>query len=144
MPKTVSVRLVGRIRNYMQAVLGGKLRAASALVALALSPGLSGCILGSERPELSLDMSATYRAAPRGDADAAVPVLDWWRGFRSSELTALMEAAQVHNLDIAVAVAQIVQADAEVGVSGAPLRSEERRVGKECVSLCRSRWSPYH
>src|SRR3546814_3623473 len=24
-----------------------------------------------------------------------------------------------------------------------PLRSEERRVGKECVSTCRSRWSPY-
>ena len=23
-------------------------------------------------------------------------------------------------------------------------RSEERRVGKECVRLCRSRWSPYH
>src|SRR3546814_18767685 len=28
---------------------------------------------------------------------------------------------------------------------GVPLlRSEERRVGKECVSTCRSRWSPYH
>src|SRR3546814_12200014 len=26
----------------------------------------------------------------------------------------------------------------------ADLRSEERRVGKECVSTCRSRWSPYH
>src|SRR3546814_7927184 len=26
----------------------------------------------------------------------------------------------------------------------AKLRSEERRVGKECVSTCRSRWSPYH
>src|SRR3546814_15286906 len=25
-----------------------------------------------------------------------------------------------------------------------PMRSEERRVGKECVSTCRSRWSPYH
>src|SRR3546814_4180923 len=25
-----------------------------------------------------------------------------------------------------------------------PARSEERRVGKECVSTCRSRWSPYH
>ena len=25
-----------------------------------------------------------------------------------------------------------------------PLRSEERRVGKECLRLCRSRWSPYH
>src|SRR3546814_14248402 len=27
---------------------------------------------------------------------------------------------------------------------GAITRSEERRVGKECVSTCRSRWSPYH
>src|SRR3546814_11088615 len=26
----------------------------------------------------------------------------------------------------------------------AGVRSEERRVGKECVSTCRSRWSPYH
>src|SRR3546814_9045624 len=25
-----------------------------------------------------------------------------------------------------------------------PVRSEERRVGNECVSTCRSRWSPYH
>src|SRR3546814_14271257 len=25
-----------------------------------------------------------------------------------------------------------------------PIRSEERRVGKECVSKCRSRWSPYN
>src|SRR3546814_10972535 len=24
------------------------------------------------------------------------------------------------------------------------MRSDERRVGKECVSTCRSRWSPYH
>src|SRR3546814_13612669 len=31
--------------------------------------------------------------------------------------------------------------DASVGQR---LRSEERRVGKECVSTCRSRWSPYH
>src|SRR3546814_4491363 len=27
---------------------------------------------------------------------------------------------------------------------GEQQRSEERRVGKECVSTCRSRWSPYH
>src|SRR3546814_431019 len=31
--------------------------------------------------------------------------------------------------------------DVDVGVV---VRSEERRVGKECVSTCRSRWSPYH
>ena len=29
-------------------------------------------------------------------------------------------------------------------VDGLLHRSEERRVGKECVSTCRSRWSPYH
>src|SRR3546814_6692119 len=28
--------------------------------------------------------------------------------------------------------------------TGEQIRSEERRVGKECVSTCRSRWSPYH
>src|SRR3546814_20307130 len=30
-----------------------------------------------------------------------------------------------------------------VAPSGVPIRSEERRVGKECVRTCRSRWSPY-
>src|SRR3546814_11574725 len=29
-------------------------------------------------------------------------------------------------------------------VTPGPVRSEERRVGNECVSTCRSRWSPYH
>src|SRR3546814_12109896 len=32
--------------------------------------------------------------------------------------------------------------DIAMGISH--VRSEERRVGKECVSTCRSRWSPYH
>src|SRR3546814_2100807 len=31
-----------------------------------------------------------------------------------------------------------------VGMTRLKPRSEERRVGKECVSTCRSRWSPYH
>ena len=30
------------------------------------------------------------------------------------------------------------------GNAGIAERSEERRVGKECLRLCRSRWSPYH
>ena len=88
---------------------------------LLLCPVLSGCIIGTERPELNLEVPTNYRAAPKSNADAAVPVLDWWRGFRSSEMSALMDAAQIYNLDIAVAIAQIVQADAQVGVSGAPL-----------------------
>src|SRR3546814_14517654 len=32
----------------------------------------------------------------------------------------------------------------DYSVAEAYPRSEERRVGKECVSTCRSRWSPYH
>src|SRR3546814_20430931 len=36
-----------------------------------------------------------------------------------------------------------LEAGAVHGVELAALRSEERRVGKECVSTCRSRWSPY-
>src|SRR3546814_14310708 len=32
----------------------------------------------------------------------------------------------------------------EAVAAGKAGRSEERRVGKECVSTCRSRWSPYH
>src|SRR3546814_11404697 len=31
-----------------------------------------------------------------------------------------------------------------LGIIAVETRSEERRVGKECVSTCRSRWSPYH
>ena len=30
------------------------------------------------------------------------------------------------------------------GIDMSYVRSEERRVGKECLRLCRSRWSPYH
>ena len=31
-----------------------------------------------------------------------------------------------------------------IKIDGFEMRSEERRVGKECLRLCRSRWSPYH
>src|SRR3546814_17314411 len=42
---------------------------------------------------------------------------------------------------------QILRAGGERAADIRPLvrlRSEERRVGKECVRTCRSRWSPYH
>src|SRR3546814_16980827 len=41
-------------------------------------------------------------------------------------------------------VLQPVLSGKEKHVNLATARSEERRVGKECVSTCRSRWSPYH
>ncbi|HVG52386.1 MAG TPA: efflux transporter outer membrane subunit [Xanthobacteraceae bacterium] len=81
---------------------------------------LSGCITGYEKSDLLLEVPDNYRYAPRRP-DAALPALDWWRGFRSHELISLIEAAQTENLDIAAAVARIVQADGQVRVSGAPL-----------------------
>src|SRR3546814_16164485 len=35
-------------------------------------------------------------------------------------------------------------AQTQRAIDNFPIRSEERRVGKECVRTCRSRWSPYH
>src|SRR3546814_14541520 len=39
---------------------------------------------------------------------------------------------------------QVVESKPGAVEVGPTERSEERRVGKECVSTCRSRWSPYH
>jgi NodT family efflux transporter outer membrane factor (OMF) lipoprotein len=82
---------------------------------------LSGCILTSERPELVVDVPPGYRA---GRGEAGPPALDWWRGFRSRELTALIEAAQTENLDIGAAIGRIMQADAQAKLAGAPLLPE--------------------
>jgi NodT family efflux transporter outer membrane factor (OMF) lipoprotein len=81
---------------------------------------LTGCVPNGEPPDAALDVPGSYRAAG-GKTDAALPQLDWWRGFRSRELTALIEAAQIVNLDIAAASARIAQADALARIAGAPL-----------------------
>src|SRR5579863_349089 len=92
-----------------------------AISALLLGPALSGCILGTEHPDLNLDVPATYREGGHSASDAHVPAVDWWRGFKSGALTSLMDNAQLYNLDVAVAIAQVAQADAQVGIHGAPL-----------------------
>jgi NodT family efflux transporter outer membrane factor (OMF) lipoprotein len=93
-------------------------RGFSCVIVLALSPALGACLLS--KPDAALDVPDYYRAA-RGNPDAALPALDWWREFRSAELTALIEEAQTANLDIAAAVARIMQADAQARIAGAPL-----------------------
>lgn len=81
---------------------------------------LTGCITGYEKPDTALEIPEKYRYA-NSQHDKALPALDWWRGFNSKELTALVEAAQTANLDIAVAVARIQQADAQARISGSAL-----------------------
>src|SRR3546814_19758611 len=52
----------------------------------------------------------------------------------------LMPAVRVHLYEAAQLLLALVVAEA----GRHRYRSEARRVGKECVSTCRSRWSPYH
>ena len=84
---------------------------------------LGGCWITGEPPEPGLDIPAAYSAGPKKAvvADAATPKLDWWHGFRSRELTEILDNANVANLDIAAAVARIVQADAQSRITGAAL-----------------------
>jgi NodT family efflux transporter outer membrane factor (OMF) lipoprotein len=94
------------------------------VVAIPLGIGLStllgGCFVGTEKPDAALDVPKTYRHAPR-NPNAALPAVDWWRGFRSRQLTALVEEGLTSNLDIAAAVARIIQTDAQSRIAGAAL-----------------------
>src|SRR3546814_11260367 len=69
-------------------------------------------------------------------------------GIRARIATAdALIAEDQHNVDLTETrrragegtLTEVLNAQAQLAT-----RSEERRVGKECVSTCRSRWSPYH
>src|SRR3546814_3489255 len=56
--------------------------------------------------------------------------------------TTINSQDQLHEMPPFAALKQHILAEANKFAKS--LRSEERRVGKECVSTCISRWSPYH
>src|SRR3546814_1820093 len=82
--------------------------------------------------------------------DDTEPALPWWRrnrtgreeetdgGIGSQDLTELLSPGTTEGGFEQVFPTPTLTAPPP------PPRSEERRVGKECVSTCRSRWSPYH
>src|SRR5262245_59427906 len=94
-------------------------RIAAAGITVALALPLAGC-LSNEIVPAAIDIPPAYRAGPR-KPDAALPSVVWWRGFRSKELTDLIEEALTSNFDVAAAVARIVQADAQSRIVGAAL-----------------------
>src|SRR3546814_1982907 len=75
-------------------------------------------------------------------------ISDWSSDVCSSDLGSAFErvsAFQFGFTDGAGSCATMDPAEIKQRRGDLPvLRSEERRVGKECVSTCRSRWSPYH
>ncbi len=91
--------------------------ATARLVAIFL---LGGCSLGPDYAAPVIDMPAAFRATPQ-TAVQAWPAADWWRGFNSPPLDALIGDAQANSFDIAAAIARVRQADAQVRISGSPL-----------------------
>ena len=103
------------------ALIPGGRRLARSFVVLGLVASSAGCILTKDLPDPALDIPEGYKQARSSKAADAAPTLDWWRGFRSRELTVLMEEAQTVNLDIAAATARFRQADAQARIAGAAL-----------------------
>src|SRR3546814_12869259 len=116
--------------------------------------------MSMEIPAIPISRFLKAMASAQGagsDLDAVAPVVEWWNanapaGLRTASsfmfyvslpdhqgaterwASGLPEEGIVRNMG--------KQTPAEPHLEGR--RSEERRVGKGCVSTCRSRWSPYH
>src|SRR3984893_18776557 len=117
----------------LPAAIPGQSRAAKWLAAFCVVVSSAGCVLTQDVPDPALDIPDGYKAARLTDPDAP-PTLDWWRGFRSPELTGLMEEDQRVNLAIAAAVARFVQADAQARIAGAALLPNLNGNGQESYS----------
>jgi multidrug efflux system outer membrane protein len=88
--------------------------------ALPLALVLGGCDLGPNYQRPEIEMPVAFRATAATEAEAW-PSEDWWRGFASPDLDALIEQARAQNFDIAAAIARVREADAQVRIAGAPL-----------------------
>jgi NodT family efflux transporter outer membrane factor (OMF) lipoprotein len=95
-----------------------------ALAALAAC-SLAACRVGPtyQRPEFAAPAQAPAQWRDTFDNPAAAvwPSADWWHGFGSERLDALIAQAQRSNDDLAAAIARIEEADAQARIAGAPL-----------------------
>ena len=82
---------------------------------------LAACSVGPAyvRPDISLP--AEWRETAGNDAAGVWPNSDWWHGFGSPKLDELIAEAQRSNDDLAVAIARVQEADAQVRIAGAAL-----------------------
>src|SRR3546814_16724392 len=95
----------------------------------ALGAALSGCSVGE---------GLVRRRVQRGPRRVCVRVTGLSTGLAGRHLEICpYKGVNVEFFSLGVCLGQC-------GLTVLVNRSEERRVGKECVSTCRSRWSPYH
>src|SRR4051812_41369238 len=87
---------------------------------LALAIGAAGCetpipqVLGPQHVPSNF-------TAPTAKRAPVWPSAGWWSGFGSTELNGLIAAAQTSNLDLAAAMARVLQAQAQTEISGSAL-----------------------
>src|SRR5712692_6118541 len=95
---------------------GRSMRGASTIALVAAAVTLGACHLG---PDYRHPETATPAGWREGDAaqGAQWPAPDWWQGFGSTELNALMAEAQRANADLGAAAARVKEADAQARIA---------------------------
>src|SRR3546814_14327792 len=90
------------------------------------------------------DLNGGVKTQTQGPKDGAPWLPLQWRVLQSAKTMYIVESP-INALSIEACGMPWTHALAVRGLTIETIdRSEERRVGKECVSTCRSRWSPYH
>lgn len=90
------------------------------LVSVALAALLAGCSTSPPVPIKPDDMPKAF-TAPQVPATTEQISADWWKSFSSDELNGFVDVAAKDNLDLAVAVARVQQAQAQTGEAWAAL-----------------------
>lgn len=100
-------------------------RTPSPLCAAVWVAALAACTVGPAYRRPDIPMPPQWRevpsSAPRTPQTAPWPAAEWWRGFGSARLDALIAEARRNNDDLAAAAARVEEADAQVRIAGAPL-----------------------
>src|SRR3546814_18200942 len=96
----------------------------------------------AERGDL---LAAYHRRLTGGDPDTQIAAARAWSLYEGETITLLPDAKLAEQHDDPHFALAFARLETHYFMNGCWLeRSEERRVGKECVSTCRSRWSTYH
>lgn len=90
----------------------------SSFAVLALA--VAGCVTAPPAVLKPQDVPTAFTAPVAKDA-AVWPKPDWWKGFGSTELDGLIADAQQNNLDLAIAAARVLQADAQTDIASSAL-----------------------
>jgi membrane protease subunit (stomatin/prohibitin family) len=127
-PKLFHTEISGTRDNYTVADLDGQLRG------LVLQ-NISQAIAASGIP--FLDLAANQLAFAQALSKQLAPEFE--------KIGLKLEGMTVQNVSLPEELQKVLDQKIGMGMVGGDMgRSEERRVGKECRRLCRSRWSPYH